>query len=86
VLSILIVLVWHLYNTVLKEKNTSIFDGLITEKDIQGKHPIEYYRILKALEFIKGLKSKQPVTTQIQKQNVEPAPQVDEPAPQQAVE
>jgi formate dehydrogenase gamma subunit len=63
VLSVLIVLIWHFYNTIFKEKNSSIFEGLMSEKDIQEKHPIEYQRILKAHEFIKGLKSKQQSTT-----------------------
>jgi formate dehydrogenase gamma subunit len=82
VLSVLTVLIWHMYNTAIKETNSSIFDGLMTEKDIQEKHPIEYHRILKALEFIKGLKTRQSTTAQTQKIKI------DEPAvqPQQAVE
>jgi cytochrome b subunit of formate dehydrogenase len=80
VLSVLIVLTWHMYNVVIKEKNSSIFDGLMAEKDIQEKHPIEYHRILKAQEFIKGLKTKQSTTAQSQKAKVE------EPAVQQTVE
>ena len=94
VLSVSIVIVWHLYNAVIKERNSSIFDGSMTEKEIQEKHPIEYYRILKAQEFIKGLKTKKPATTQTQKAKVdepnvqvnEPVVQSDAPAVQQAGE
>jgi formate dehydrogenase gamma subunit len=94
VLSVSIVIVWHLYNAVIKERNSSIFDGSMTEKEIQEKHPIEYYRILKAQEFLKSLKTKQPATTQTQKAKVdepnvqvnEPVVQPDEPAVQQAGE
>ena len=83
-----------MYNAVIKERNSSIFDGVMTEKDIQEKHPIEYYRILKAQEFIKSLKTKQPPTSQTQKANIGepiapvnvPAVQSDEPAVQHAGE
>lgn len=94
VLSVSIIIVWHMYNAVIKEGNSSIFDGFMTEKDIKEKHPIEYYRILKAQEFIKSLKTKPPTTAQTQKAKVdEPVAQVnvpivqsDEPVVQQASE
>jgi formate dehydrogenase gamma subunit len=94
VLSVSIIIVWHMYNAVIKEGNSSIFDGFMTEKDIKEKHPIEYYRILRAQEFLKGLKTRQPATTQVQKTKVDepvvqvnvPAVQSDEPAVQQASE
>jgi formate dehydrogenase gamma subunit len=83
VLSVSIVIVWHMYNAVIKEHNSSVFDGLMTEKEIKEKHPIEYYRILKAQEFLKGLKTKQPATVQTQKAKVdEPVVQVNVPAVQ----
>lgn len=94
VLSVSIIIIWHMYNAVIKERNSSIFDGVMTEKDIQEKHPIEYYRILKAQEFIKSLKTKQPPTAQTQKAKVDglivqvnvPTVQSDEPAVRQAGE
>jgi formate dehydrogenase subunit gamma len=94
VLSVSIIIIWHMYNAVIKERNSSIFDGLMTEKDIQEKHPIEYYRILKAQEFLKGLKTRQPATAQVQKAKVDepvvqvnvPAVQSDEPPVQRASE
>ncbi len=93
ILSVSIIIIWHMYNVVIKERNSSIFDGLITEKDIQEKHPIEYYRILKAQEFLKNLKTKQPATAQTQKAKIDepmvqvnvPVIQSDKPADEPAV-
>ena len=32
---------WHLYHTVIKKRNSSIFTGLMSLKDMQTEHPLE---------------------------------------------
>jgi hypothetical protein len=49
-LAVVTMLPWHLYHTVLKEWNPSIFTGLLDEKTIRRKHPLEYRQILAALD------------------------------------
>jgi len=49
-LATLAILLWHTYHTVIKEQNRSIFDGTMTEKEMQHAHPREYRRILAAHE------------------------------------
>jgi hypothetical protein len=40
-----------MYHTNIKEKNRSIFNGTMTEEEMQHAHPLEYRRILAAHEL-----------------------------------
>lgn len=52
ILATLAILTWHMYNTNIKEKNRSIFTGIMTEEEMQHGHPLEYRRILVAHEYL----------------------------------
>ena len=94
ILAVLAIAIWHSYHTLIKERNLSIFTGTMTEHEMEENHPIEYHRILKAHEFLKDFKTRQPIKDQIQNAKVEEpvvqgdelAIQVEEPGVQQAVE
>lgn len=58
VLAVLSVIIWHMYHTVIKEKNKSIFTGTMAEKEMHETHPIEYRRILAAHKFLRKLSAK----------------------------
>ena len=53
ILAVLAILTWHLYHTLIKENNQSIFTGVMTEEEMQESHALEYHRILAAVEFIR---------------------------------
>jgi len=52
VLATLSILIWHMYHAVIKEKNKSIFTGMMSEKLMKEEHPLEYKRILRANEIL----------------------------------
>jgi formate dehydrogenase gamma subunit len=94
ILAVLAILIWHLYHTVIKERNLSIFTGHMTEHEMEENHPIELHRILKAREFLNNYKTAQPIKVELQNAIVEetavevdePAIQIEESTVQQAVE
>jgi cytochrome b subunit of formate dehydrogenase len=51
-LAITAILLWHTYHVVIKEKNTSIFTGYMSEEEMIETHPLEYQRIMEAYELI----------------------------------
>ncbi len=51
------ILTWHIYNVAIKEKNTSIFTGTMTEDEMIHSHPVEYRRILEAKEMVDRAKA-----------------------------
>ena len=51
-LAVLAILTWHIYHTVIKESNQSIFTGVMSEEEMQELHTLEYRRILAAVEYI----------------------------------
>ena len=55
ILAILAVLVGHLYFTVFRGRNTSIFTGLMEEQVMKRDHPLEYERIMDAREEVQTL-------------------------------
>ncbi len=55
ILAILAVLTWHLYYTVFRERNNSIFTGKTGEREMRENHPLEYQRILDAYEEVQNL-------------------------------
>lgn len=59
VLAVLSILTWHMYHTLVKENNQSIFTGMMSEEEMQEKHALEYRRILAAVEFIRKAHDKQ---------------------------
>ncbi len=63
VLAALSVLIWHIYHTVLKEKNKSIFTGIMTEEEMQETHLVEYRRILAAHAYLRNLTNEKKVNT-----------------------
>jgi len=52
ILATLAILTWHMYHTNIKERNRSIFTGIMTEEEMQHAHPLEYRRILAAHEHL----------------------------------
>jgi len=52
ILATLAILIWHSYHTVIKERNRSIFTGVISEEAMQHEHPLEYQRILAAHKYL----------------------------------
>jgi formate dehydrogenase gamma subunit len=58
ILAILAILTWHMYHTVIKEQNRSIFSGTMTEAEMQHGHPLEYRRILAAHEYLQKIASR----------------------------
>ena len=55
VLATLAILTWHMYHTVIKERNRSIFTGIMTEEEMRRNHPLEYRRILAAYEYLQRI-------------------------------
>jgi len=55
ILGVAAVLIWHLYHTVFKERNTSIFTGLMSERAMKASHPLEYQRIITAYENLQTM-------------------------------
>jgi formate dehydrogenase subunit gamma len=55
IVAVLAVLTWHLYFTVFRERNSSIFTGVISEQAMKKNHPLEYQRILDAYEEVQNL-------------------------------
>jgi hypothetical protein len=41
ILAVLAILTWHMYHTVIKKLNTSIFTGVMTIEDMEEEHPQE---------------------------------------------
>ena len=58
-LAIAVVLTWHLYHTVFKERNNSIFTGLMSEQSMRQNHPLEHQRIIAAHEEIQTMRKGQ---------------------------
>jgi formate dehydrogenase gamma subunit len=50
---------WHIYHTVVKEQNSSIFSGVLDEKTIRRNHPLDYRQILEAAATIQNLPPRQ---------------------------
>lgn len=69
VLATLSILIWHLYHTVIKEKNKSIFTGVMTEHELMETHILEYRRILAAYDYLNQLAKEK-----AEKENKEQAP------------
>ena len=57
VLAVAAIIMWHMYHSVIKEHNTSIFTGFMDEHEMQENHPLEYERILAAYEYVQKVKS-----------------------------
>jgi formate dehydrogenase gamma subunit len=55
ILAILVVLTWHLYYTVVRERNNSIFTGKMSERAMREYHPLEYQHIVDAYEEVQNL-------------------------------
>jgi len=53
ILAVLSILTWHMYHTLVKENNQSIFTGTMTEEEMQENHALEYHRIVTAAEFVR---------------------------------
>jgi hypothetical protein len=55
ILAALAILTWHMYHGCIKDKNRSIFTGLMSEEEMQHMHPLEYQRILAADAYLKRI-------------------------------
>ena len=59
ILAALAILTWHMYHGCIKDRNRSIFTGMMSEEEMQHMHPLEYRRILAADEYLKKMASVQ---------------------------
>jgi cytochrome b subunit of formate dehydrogenase len=57
VLAVAAIIMWHMYHSVIKEHNVSIFSGLMDEHEMQENHVLEYERILAAYDYVQKVKS-----------------------------
>jgi formate dehydrogenase gamma subunit len=57
VLAVATLLPWHIYNTLLKEWNSSIFTGTMDEKTLRRNHPLEYREIMEAVAAFQNYKT-----------------------------
>lgn len=57
VLAVAAIAMWHMYHSVIKEHNTSIFTGLMDEHEMKENHPLEYERIMAAYDYVQKVKS-----------------------------
>ncbi len=55
ILAALAILTWHMYHGCIKDRNRSIFTGLMSEEEMMHMHPLEYQRILAADEYLKRI-------------------------------
>jgi formate dehydrogenase subunit gamma len=55
IVAVLAVLTWHLYFTVFRERNQSVFTGMLSEQAMKENHPLEYQRILDAYDEVQNL-------------------------------
>ncbi|MBI5354247.1 MAG: hypothetical protein HZB50_16510 [Chloroflexi bacterium] len=62
ILAVLAISIWHSYHTMIKERNYSIFTGVMSEHEMKEAHPLEYRRIFAARDFLVKLQ-KIPVQT-----------------------
>jgi formate dehydrogenase gamma subunit len=56
-LAVVTLLPWHIYNTLLKEWNNSIFTGTMDEKTLRSNHPLEYREIMEAVDAFRKYKT-----------------------------
>ena len=56
-LAVLSILIWHMYHTQIKTRNTSIFTGLMSEEEMLHEHPLEYERIMAAYDFLQRVQA-----------------------------
>jgi hypothetical protein len=64
ILIVLVMLIWHTYQTLLRTRNTSIFTGVMDLKKMQQEHPLELL-YLKAASAVVNEQT-WPVTIEIQ--------------------
>ncbi len=57
ILAVLSILIWHMYHTQIKTRNTSIFTGFMSEEEMIHEHPLEYRRIIAAHEFLQRVQA-----------------------------
>jgi cytochrome b subunit of formate dehydrogenase len=57
-LVVLTLLPWHLYHTLIRERNTSIFTGVLSEDKMRKNHPLEYQQIMDAAEELRQIQAK----------------------------
>ena len=55
ILAVVGVLTWHLYFTVFKDRNSSIFTGLMSEQVMKKDHPLEYEHIMAARDEVQKM-------------------------------
>ncbi len=72
ILATLSILIWHMYHTVIKEKNKSIFDGQMSEKEMEENHPLEYRRIMAAYHYLQQMAAEQQAQTSAAKTETKP--------------
>jgi cytochrome b subunit of formate dehydrogenase len=58
-LVVLTLLPWHLYHTLIKERNASIFTGVLSEDEMLQNHPLEYQEIMAAVDELRQIQTRQ---------------------------
>lgn len=69
ILAVLVVLTWHLYHTVLKTRNASIFTGTLSVEKMRKEHPLELLYLEAAAAVVQS--EKWPALVEIQLNDVE---------------
>jgi len=79
ILAVLSILIWHMYHTQIKTRNTSIFTGFMTEEEMLHEHPLEYDRIIAACEFLKRVRPEEVIFPFTPESRTTPSPQSSSP-------
>lgn len=74
-LAVIAVLIWHLYFSVFKDRNSSIFTGLMSEQSMKKNHPLELERIIVAFNEIQQLREAPRTTRRTQNDEQEIVPE-----------
>ncbi len=64
VLATLAIIVWHMYHVTIKEQNTSIFTGTLTEEEMLHSHPLEHRRIIAAYQYLQKISRRNSVNSE----------------------
>ncbi len=64
VLATLAIFIWHTYHVLIKEQNSSIFTGTLTEEEMRHQHPLEHRRIIAAYQYLQKISRNRSVNSE----------------------
>jgi len=77
ILAVLAIAIWHSYHTMVKERNYSIFNGMMPEHEMKEAHPLEYRRIIAARDFLTNTKNQPTQVEEIEAEKVEETEEIE---------